>query len=171
MAQAPSDGRLEPEALRRQACSLINAQRTMVLATEDNRGPWAAPVYYVYSEPCFCFFSSPNARHIQQIASDSVVAAAIFADSDHWQEIRGLQMSGFMREISKRTEQLKSIARFLLKYPFAKPFLQPSTPETTGAPAVGDKVRLYAFTPKETYYVNNSLGFGKRFPVNLQRRS
>jgi uncharacterized protein YhbP (UPF0306 family) len=170
-AKAPSNDRYQSEELYRRACSLINTQRTMVLATEDCSAPWATPVYFVYSEPGFYFFSSPNARHIQQAGPGKAVAAAIFADSNQWEDIQGLQMSGSLREVNKRTEQLRSIARFLFKFPFAKPFLQPEDAKGRGIPNVSDRVRLYAFTPKESYYMNNRLGFGKRFPVDLKRRS
>lgn len=170
--QGPSDDPLAPEILHRHACTLIHSRRTMVLATQNDQGPWATPVYYVYIEPSFCFFSSPNARHIQQIKPDDLVAAAIFADSDQWQEIQGLQMSGYLREISKRTDQLKSIGRFLARFPFAVPFLRPSKSEPAeAAPEVAEKVRIYAFTPQESFYVNNHLAFGKRLPVELRRRT
>ena len=169
--QGPSDDPLAPEVLHRHACALIHSMRTMVLATQDHQGPWAAPVYYVYVEPSFCFFSSPNARHVQRTQPDDLVAAAIFADSDQWQEIQGLQMSGHLREISKRTDQLRSIGRFLARFPFAVPFLRPSKSESADVvPEVAEKVRIYAFTPQESYYVNNHLAFGKRLPVELRRR-
>ena len=169
--QATTGDHLQPEEIRRQARSLIDAQRTMVLATEERNVPWTAPVYYVYSEPHFYFFSSPRARHIRQAGSGKAVAASIFSDSDQWLDIQGLQMSGTLMEVKKPTDRLNAIARFLIKFPFSKPFLQPEAKQLKGTPAVGERVRLYAFTPQEIYLVNNRMAFGKRLPVELQRRA
>ncbi len=154
------------------AMALIRTQRTMVLATGNATEPWAAPVYYVYSAPGFYFFSSPKARHIEQALEGATAAAAIFHDSDQWEHIQGVQMSGAVCPVRKRGEQLKAGARFIIKFPFAKPFLQTAVQKTdarkTGAPPkLGDKVDLYVFTPASTYYVNNQLGFGKRLPIDL----
>lgn len=139
----------------------------MVLATEENNVPWTAPVYYVYLRPNFYFFSSPKARHIRQAAPDKMAAASIFIDSDRWQEIQGLQMNGSVSEVKKRSERMRAAARFLVKFPFARPFLHPDEAEPKATPSVAEKVRLYAFIPTEIHYVNNRLGFGKRFPVSL----
>ncbi len=169
--QASTDVHLDPDEICRIARCLIDARRTMVLATQDRNVPWTAPVYYVYGEPHFYFFSSPRARHIRQAGPGKAVAASIFADSDQWLDIQGLQMSGALLEVKKRTERLKAIARFLIKFPFAKPFLQPEAKKLKGTPAIGEKVRLYAFTPQEIHLVNNRMAFGKRLPVKLQRRT
>lgn len=161
-----------PEAKARcaEAMALIRKQRTMVLATGTGSEPWAAPVYYVYGAPGFYFFSKPNARHIEQSLAANAAAASIFADSDQWTQIQGLQMNGKIQLVEKLTEQLKIGTRFILKFPFAEPFLrigkngkQPDDP-----PNIGDRVKLYAFLPRSIYYVNNQLGFGKRLPVELR---
>jgi uncharacterized protein len=153
-----------------QAMALIRAQRTMVLATGTDAEPWAAPVYYVYSNPGFYFFSSPKARHIEQALAGGTAAAAIFYDSDQWEQIQGIQMSGSITLVRRRGEQLKAGARFIIKFPFAKPLLTTGARESGAPPQLGDKVKLYAFIPKSAYYVNNQLGFGKRLPIDLRVR-
>ena len=165
--QGSIDHHSQSEEVRTQAFTLIKTQRTMVLATQENNVPWTAPVYYVYAKPKFYFFSSPKARHIRQAGPKRMVAASIFIDSDQWQEIQGLQMCGALLEVKKSTERLKAVARFLIKFPFAKPFLQPETGKQIGAPRVGEKVRLYAFIPREAHIVNNRIGFGKRLSIQL----
>lgn len=150
-----------------QAMALIRTRRTMVLATGAAGDPWAAPVYYVYSTPGFYFFSSPNARHIEQALAAGTAAAAIFHDSDRWEEIQGVQMRGAVKAVRKRSEQLKAGARFLVKFPFAKTFLQTGGQAPNGPPKIGDKVRLYVFIPRAAYYVNNQLGFGRRVALEL----
>ncbi|RJQ70836.1 MAG: hypothetical protein C4519_19705 [Desulfobacteraceae bacterium] len=149
------------------AQALIRRARTLVLSTSAAGAPWAAPVYYVYVNPGFFFFSSPRARHIEQGISAGTAAAAIFADSERWEEIQGLQMSGTVSAVRKRSEQLKVVARFLLKFPFARPFLESEPSRKQNRPHVGDRVQLYVFVPRETYYLNNRLGFGQRVLVDL----
>jgi uncharacterized protein YhbP (UPF0306 family) len=158
-----------PEATdrRAQVQDLIGQSRTMVLSTCAAQAPWAAPVYYVYQAPGFCFFSSPKARHIQQGLNNLSTAAAIFADSDRWEEIQGIQMAGVIEEVTRLSEQAVAVGRFLLKFPFARPFLQSGPQEVGGPPRLGDKVRLYRFVPHEIHYTNNQLGFGQRVPVTL----
>jgi hypothetical protein len=160
-------GASEEAAQRAQALALIGDRRTMVLSTSAADDPWTAPVYYVYSAPGFYFFSSPRARHIEQGLSNHRAAAAIFIDSDRWEEIQGVQMAGVIKEVTQLAEQLKIGALFLWKFPFARPFLQGSPQQAEDPPKVGDKVRLYRFLPHEVYYTNNRLGFGRRIPVTL----
>jgi uncharacterized protein len=146
------------------ARTLIREQRTMVLGTCSGQAPWTAPVYYVHLESGFYFFSSPNARHIAE--SPGAASAAIFADSERWEQIQGLQMSGTIRQVSRTAEKLKAVAHFLLKFPFARPFLQ-AEGSKEDQPHVGDRVQIYVFVPQQAYYLNNRLGFGKRVPVTL----
>ena len=139
----------------------------MVLATEEERVPWTAPVYYVYTQPNFYFFSSPKSRHIRQAGRGKAVAASIFSDSDQWQQIQGLQMTGTLTEVKKSAERIKASAKFLVKFPFAKPFLQSDQSHQAKAPNVADRVKLYTFIPEASFYVNNRLGFGNRLPILL----
>jgi hypothetical protein len=157
------------EQRKASAMALIHRQRSMVMATALAGTPWAAPVYYVYYSPGFYFFSSPRARHIEQGLAGDTVAAAIFADSDHWDQIQGLQMSGQVQWVQKRSEKINISARFIIKFPFAEPFLRAaSQPKDADAPpAVGDRVRLYRFVPSVVFYLNNRMGFGQRIPVKL----
>lgn len=167
-SKTPSEG-LDAEARAAEALALIRKQHTMVIATVATGEPWAAPVYYVYSAPYFYFFSSPRSRHIENSLIIESVAAAIFADSSQWEEIQGLQMSGNIKPVTKKTEQLRIGARFILKFPFAEAFLQFGRKDNANdaAPRVGDRVQLYAFIPKTIYFVNNRLGFGKRTQVTF----
>jgi uncharacterized protein len=148
------------------AKKLIRTQRTMILST-CGTGPWAAPVYYVHVHPGFYFFSSPKSRHIEEGLA-AAASAAIFADSDRWEEIQGLQMTGSIAAVTRRSEQVKAVARFLLKFPFARPFLTADASHQD-PPHVADRVQLYVFSPQQVYYLNNRLGFGKRVPVSLSR--
>lgn len=147
---------------------LIRSRRTMVLATCAHGAPWAAPVYYVYSDPGFYFFSSPVSRHIEQSLSTGTASAAVFADSDRWEQIQGLQMEGTITKVGSRAERLKIAARFLIKFPLARSFIEAGGPRIENAPYVGDRVQLYVFIPESAYYLDNRTGFGKRMPVDFR---
>lgn len=168
-ADHETEGQSPEDAIHRASVQVLIAERrTMALSTCADRAPWAAPVYYVYHAPGFYFFSSPLARHIQQGLSNGLTAAAIFVDSDRWEEIQGIQMLGVLQVVTRLSEQAGAMARFLWKFPFARPFLQSGPQEAGGTPKIGDKVRLYRFVPHEIYYTNNRLGFGRRIAVTLE---
>lgn len=152
---------------RDQAIDLIKRRRTLVLATGGQGSPWAAAVYYVYVAPGFYFFSSPKAHHVQHIGKTCTAAATVYADSDQWENIQGIQMAGRIEEIAKRIEQINITARYLAKFPFAAKFLSGRQGTRTREMSVEDKVRLYAFMPDSVYYMNNRFGFGRREAIVL----
>ncbi len=164
--QLPDDtGRLALTQVR----ALIAECRTLVLSTCERQTPWAAPVYYVYHAPGFYFFSSPRSRHIQEGLNAPVTSAALFSDSPRWEDIQGIQMQGVLQEVTRLKEQAAAVSRFLMKFPFARPFLQGGRQQSSEVPMLGDKVRLYRFVPKEIQYTNNRIGFGRRIAVNLEK--
>ena len=63
-----------PDKWRDSALELIGDQSTLTLATADASGPWSAPVYFVFIDGRFYFFSSPESRHIQQAVLTGQVA-------------------------------------------------------------------------------------------------
>lgn len=161
--------------LRREALSMVRSQRTMVLAISDSgHQPWAAPVYYVYHKSGFYFFSSPLSRHIKDCLNGKT-AAVIFSDSDRWEQIQGLQMEGQTNLITKKTARIQIGARFIMKFPFAEPFLRSKSPSkqnsanaTSSSNNIGDRVELFGFFPTLIFYVNNRFGFGNRIAIQLK---
>ena len=136
----------------------------MVLATNMDNQPWAAPVYYLYFSRNFYFFSSPRSLHSQHIRSCDIAAATIHADGDRLEQLEGIQMSGRVRQIDKPFEKLSVTARYLIKFPVARPLLSGMK---TAAPDLRTKVNLYAFIPDRLYYMNHQMGFGSRTAVDL----
>lgn len=150
------------------ALRLIEEQHTMTLATAGEQGPWAAPVYYIFLEPAFYFFSSPSSRHIEECLESRRASAAIFAQVFSWQDIRGLQMSGAVKAVSPGPGALRAIGAYLGKFPFTKDFFNPSEPVDLTAFSSRFRVRLYRFEPDLVYYLDNSIRFGFRERVHLQ---
>ncbi len=66
---------------------LISDTRVMTLAVCEGSIPWSSPVYFVYHEHRFYFFSNKNSTHILQRLDKKQVAASIFNDSDQIDQI------------------------------------------------------------------------------------
>ena len=153
----------DSEILKSETLGMIHDQRTLVLATCGDQMPWAAPVYFVFHLGRFCFFSSPRALHIRNGLNQGVCAGSIFSDSDRWELIRGLQMTGRLEEIRSPAAMAAMAARFVLKFPFSKNFLRGGD---VPVPDLARRVRGYGFTPNEAFIVNNRQVFGQRLAVD-----
>lgn len=160
--QIPSSGQLASMAE-----ALIHSRSTMTLATAGNSGAWAAPVYYACRSGSFYFFSSPDSRHIQESSPEREAAAAIFAESDSWRGIRGLQMSGRIVHIRAGIEALKGLQTYMRRYAFTKEFFTPGKRLDLDAFSERFRVRFYAFKPDLIYYLDNSIAFGFREKITL----
>ena len=151
---------------RAAAMELIQIQSALTLATSGEAGPWSAPVYYVYIDGSFYFFSSPQSRHIQQSLKSGLAAASLFNQTDSWQTIRGIQMVGTVERVRSSALVLKVIAAYLKRFPFTRDFF-PDTP-TPGPDAFFSrfKAKLFMFTPMQVFYTDNRFGFGYRQPID-----
>lgn len=146
---------------------LIESASTLTMATAGDAGPWSAPVYYVFRDGNFFFFSSPQSRHIQQAITTGKAAASLYHQSDAWQEIRGIQMTGSVQRIRSIPLSLQVIATYLKRFPFTLEFFPHDPSPDAEAFFSRFKARLYAFCPSEAYYIDNRFGFGKRQAINL----
>ena len=153
--------------LRALAQELIQSQSTMTLATGKNSEAWAAPVYYVYHNAGFYFFSDPASRHIREALESGQASAAIHAPSFDWQDIRGMQMSGRVEHVAGKMEALKAVAAYLGRFPFAKDFFSAGVALDMAAFESRFRVKLYRFAPSLTYYLDNKIRFGFREEVEL----
>lgn len=151
---------------REAALALIRSQSIVTLATSDRTGPWAAPVYYVFLDGSFYFFSSPSSRHIAQALETGQSAAALFDASDSWQAIRGIQMAGHLKRVRQPAMVLKATAAYLKRYPFVRDFFPGNPSPDADAFFACFKARLFSFTPIEAYYTDNRFGFGNRQPID-----
>jgi uncharacterized protein len=81
---------------------LFDSLKVMTIATPWENGVWSAPLYYLYKNRAFWFFSSPNSRHIigSKTYPEMVVAASIFWDDLKFSNIKGLQMRGKIEEVN-----------------------------------------------------------------------
>ena len=140
---------------------LIQTQRTLVLGTADP-DPWCAPVYYVYQERAFFFFSSERSRHIRGALACKRCAASIFRDGDDWREIEGLQMDGRLERIQLGSKAVSVFRAYLNKFPAVRESFLDLTRFTQHF-----RTQLYAFVPEHVFYLNNQTGLDKRREIRL----
>jgi uncharacterized protein YhbP (UPF0306 family) len=142
--------------------TLIQSESTLTLATAGPSGPWSAPVYYVWVDDRFCFFSSPESRHIRQAMASGTAAASLFHQADTWQAIRGIQMVGTVQRIESVSLSLKAVTTYLKRFPFTLDFFPDDPTPDANAFFSRFKARPYALTPTDIFYTDNRLGFATR---------
>ncbi|MCF8063317.1 MAG: pyridoxamine 5'-phosphate oxidase family protein [Deltaproteobacteria bacterium] len=157
----------EEHDLKRLARDLIDEQSTMALATAREGEAWAAPVYYVYFEKGFWFFSAPDSRHIQEALESGRASAAVYPFVDSWREIRGIQMSGRVRKVKPGLGALKAVRAYVSRYPFIRELFDPGQELDLEAFGKRFRVRFYRFEPDLVYYMDNRIRFGFREAVRL----
>jgi uncharacterized protein len=155
------------QELRKLAEELLAGQNTVTLATAIHDIPWAAPVYYVNLALAFYFFSDPEARHIRESLETKQAAGAIFHQASTWKEIRGIQMTGEINQVSPGWEALKAVRAYLQKFPFTGEFFDRHQELDLEAFAKRFRVRLYRFKPTLLYYMDNRIRFSFREKVAL----
>jgi uncharacterized protein len=153
--------------LKTLATDLIDSQSTMTLATAAGDRAWAAPVYYVFFEAAFYFFSVPESRHIEEASASMQAAAAIHPSVASWKDIRGIQMSGSIRRVRPGLKALNAVRAYVDKYPFTKEFFDPGLELDLAGFGRRFRVRLYRFDPALVYYLDNGIRFGFREIVEL----
>jgi uncharacterized protein len=157
-----------PDRVCALAGDLIAGCRALCLATAHNDGPWAAPVYYVTGPSGFYFFSSPDSRHIKEALASNRAAGSIYAESDSWENLRGLQMAGTVAAVGTGPRAAAILAAYLIRFPFVR-----TMAGAAGRMGPADffnlfRVKLYIFRPETILYMDNSISFGFRQPVSLK---
>jgi uncharacterized protein YhbP (UPF0306 family) len=145
--------------LVRDALALLGEETTMTLAVRDERGPWAAAVYFVADRFRLYWLSEPDCRHSRAIGADGAVAAEIHACETDWRKLRGLQIEGRAIEVADAAERRRAENLYLERFPFARPLL-----------ARLRGVRWYRLDPDRMVSVDNARGFGDRREVPLPAR-
>jgi uncharacterized protein YhbP (UPF0306 family) len=151
---------MEKRELHRRIDELLSQQHVITLSTNDELGPWAAPVFFAHDGFDLFFVTNPNSRHGKAIAAGSEVAGAVHASSSDWQQIKGLQMTGTAELLDDKQDLDTARKHYFSRYPFTEVFfrqqelLEPEIREKAAA------VRFYRFKPGKIVLVDNSVRFG-----------
>ncbi|GIK42320.1 MAG: hypothetical protein BroJett011_61530 [Chloroflexota bacterium] len=141
------------DELRTRLKQFLAAHTTLTLATlaEDGR-PQAAPLFYAEMDDLsLIFISERRVRHSQNVARDQRVAAAVYADGQQWQTIRGVQLEGVCTALAGQAARAAQ-AVYLAKYPFITTDLLLAR--------LFQKVTFYKISPTWLRFIDNSRGFG-----------
>jgi uncharacterized protein YhbP (UPF0306 family) len=133
---------------------------TLTLATITADGqPQAAPLFFAEMEDLsLVFISEQKVRHSQNIGQEKRVAAAIYADGQPWQSIRGIQLEGTCTALSGDAAH-QARTTYLTKYGFII--------ENEFLAQMLDKITFYKISPAWIRLIDNSQGFGYKEEINL----
>ncbi len=149
------------DELRQQILSYIETHNTMTLGTCHENVPWAATVFFASDEFRLYFFSAPDSRHCQNLATNTRVAVTIQEDYRDWQKIKGIQLEGKVVAVDSVIQKGKAMTVYARKYPeVMKVFTNPASGVFYKAFL---KVKFYCVIPERVFYIDNEqYGFGKR---------
>lgn len=147
---------MEERTARRLLWELIESESTLVLATGDEAGPWAAPLFYVPIDGTLCWLSSPRSRHAAA-GSEGLVAVAIFASTFRWEEIRGAQILGRVETVDRPADRDRILVVYRARFALGDGFDERIAQST-----------LYRLRPVRARYLDNRAGFGGRFEISFE---
>jgi len=142
---------------------LLDSLKVMTIGTPWENGVWSAPVYYLYINRAFWFFSSPDSRHIMgsKLSPDITVAASIFLDDADFNKIRAVQMRGQIEEIVS-CFNISEVRAYVKK--FGIPF-KGSDPLAFVKQQY--RAHFYRFIPAEIIYMDNRINIGFKQKITL----
>ncbi len=153
--------------LERAITEFMDSLTTMTLACSDPEGPWAADVYYARDGLNLLFFSSSRSRHSTAFSLAPRAAATIHGQYSGWQQIKGLQMEGYVEPVTSMTASIRALTIYTMRYPFVKEFFgDPVSVSAQLARKMG-RVKPYVFRPRTILYVDNAEGFGTRWKLEI----
>lgn len=141
----------------------------MTLAVSDKDIPWSSPVYFVFHDNQFYFFSNENSRHILYAKDQKIVSASIFHDAGQMDQIFGFQMSGRLESVSKTALYLTVVKKYVAKFSFLEQGFGPKIIENKDFFLEKFKSRLYCFCPEQIFLSDNSRTTQKRFKIDLSQ--
>ncbi len=157
---------MEPSVQHKVGC-LVRKTRVMTLAVSKKDVPWSAPVYFVFHDKRFYFFSNENSAHIKNAGDQKIVSASIFHDSDWMDRIFGFQMSGKVDPISNRALYLMVVNKYVAKFSFLRQIFGPGIVQNPGFFLEKFKSGLYCFCPDKIFLSDNSRTMDRRVEIDL----
>lgn len=137
----------------------------MTIATGGgDEGAWSAPVYFLFHQPGFYFFSSGRSRHIECASALGGCAVSLFSEDGDWRRIRGLQMSGGICAAPYDAGTAAVLELYIAKFPTVRS-LFPDSLEDLEQFSVASGNRLYRFQPTRVLLSDNTAGFGSRTEI------
>jgi uncharacterized protein YhbP (UPF0306 family) len=137
---------------------LLRSESTMVISTcSHGDAPHATPLFYLTGAQFELYwFSSPSSIHSRNVAKAPEASAVVYAPTDQWQRIRGVQMRGTVHKITQRTQRREISKAYCARFDLGILFR-----------AVMARNSLYVFRPCWVRYLDNTRAFGFKFETEL----
>ncbi len=141
---------------RERILAYLQNHNTLTLATSNEGKPFACALFYVNEGFALYFVSDPETQHIENIARNPSIGAAVHEDYRDWRLIQGIQLEGTCALVSSPIESAKALALYTHKFPFVA--------QLASAMA---KIKFYKITPRWIRMVDNTRGFGFKEEIRL----
>ena len=135
---------------------VIQETRVMTLAVSKKDVPWSSPVYFVFYDNRFYFFSNDASAHIQHAGDKKTVSVSIFQDADNMDMIFGLQMSGKVEKVSGTGLYLNVVKKYVKKFDFLHKIFGPEVIRNRNFFLEKFTSSLYCFYPERIFMSDNS---------------
>jgi len=138
--------------------TLVRSQSTLALSTVDAQGlPHAAPLFYLMGPGLELYWlSSSSSVHSRNLAADPRVAAAIYAPTERWNEICGVQIRGTASKITGRSLRRNILQEYRERFHLGNMFRL----------AIA-RSSLYVLRPQWIRYLDNTRHFGFKFEISF----
>ena len=134
--------------------ALLSGQSTLTLATVNEQGmPAVAPLLYIVDEELNLYWlSSEKSEHSRNVAREPSVAGTVYAETDQWRRILGVQMRGVASTVTDPTQRKILIDKYCRRFQLGRVFQ-----------LVIRRSTVYALRPQFIRFIDNSGGFGAGF--------
>ena len=140
--------------LHQEIDNYLRTHHVMTLATVDEKGTWAAALFYAECGLNLIFLSAGHTRHAQNIKANNRVSATIQENYQNWEDIKGIQFEAYVRRLEGNEKEV-AIEMYLEKFPIIK---KPASQ----IQAALTKVNWYELQPEVIFFINNAKGLGHR---------
>jgi nitroimidazol reductase NimA-like FMN-containing flavoprotein (pyridoxamine 5'-phosphate oxidase superfamily) len=148
------------EALRAIILNLLSHHNIMTLATVRPDGfPQATTVYYVNDGLTLYFATDPTSQKAGNIKLNNKVSVAIAGETENANKLKALSLSGIAAKVTDPTRERDVQISLFKAVPAAKRF----------APTDAKQLVVYSITPVVMSLVDYAAGYGKTFPIELER--
>ncbi len=147
----------------------LDSCHIMTLGTSDSKSVWTAPVYYIYLDSRFYFFSKATSRHILNAKVSGMAAASIHNNPQGWADIEGVQMEGLITAAGGGEQSVRAFKAYLKRFSFVREIMHRSFSGSLASFTEQFKVRWYTFIPEKMVYLDNSVKFGFRLQFQCNR--
>ena len=146
------------EALRSKILEVLRRHHTMTLATIRPDGyPQATTVNYIHDDLILYFATDATSQKAGNIKLNNKVSVAIASETQDFDKLRGLSMSGIARKVGEKQRAEQLALRLFQALPQSKRYV-PEDPK---------QLAVYEITPVAIALVDYASGFGKTYLVEL----